>query len=438
MEHSRRHFFQKLVLGGTAAAIMFRDDAVAKVKNAVKKIDPALSAAELARDETFWSHIQRAFLLDRTIINFNNGGVCPSPRTVHNALKRFLDYSNQNPAYNMWSHLEPQIESVRLKIARQFGCDKEEIAITRNASEALEIVQFGLNLKARDEIIATTQAYPRMLTTWEQIARRHKIIIKKVKFPVPLMRIGDYVNSIRRAISNRTKAIMVMHVVNKTGQIIPVREVSRLAHARGIPVICDGAHSFSHFPFSIKDLECDYFGTSLHKWTYAPVGTGFLCVKKAKIKELWPLMAAPAKMDDNIRKFEEIGTHPAANHNAVAEALAFNESIGIERKAARLRYLHSRWIKRLLPYNQVTFMTNIKDPSQQCGLINVHVKGVDVQKLKKYLMETYRIFVVPIQHPEFKGIRVTPNVYTLSSEVDLFAEAMERVARREVPEVMTS
>lgn len=438
--YSRREFLSKLAVGvgGTAAFLAFRNDALARVKKAVKEIGPGTSAQEVARDEIFWSRIQSAFSLDRTVINFNNGGVCPSPRTVHEAFKRYLDYSNQNPAYNMWQHIEPHVETVRDKLARSFGCDKEEIAITRNASESLEIVQFGLDLKPGDEVIATTQAYPRMMTTWEQMVRRNKIVLKKVVFPVPLLDENDYVNPVKNAITSKTRAIMVMHVVNFTGQITPVKKVSRLAHARGIPVICDGAHSFSHFPFTIKDLECDFFGTSLHKWTYAPVGTGMLYVKKERIKDLWPLMAAPPNLDEDIRKFEEIGTHPAANHNAIAEALAFNEAIGIDRKAARLRYLHKRWINRLRKYKNVKFMTNIDDPSQWCGLINVYIEGVDVGKLVEYLMKKYRIFVIPIKHAELRGIRVTPNVYTLLSEVDLFAEAVEKVAQGKVPEVMAA
>jgi len=434
--YSRRQFLSKIALGGTATFLALKSDALARVKEAVKTIDPGHGPDALAKDERFWSRIQSAFQLDRTIINFNNGGVSPSPRTVHNTLKRYLDYSNQNPAYNMWAHLEPNIETVREKLAKQLACDKEEVAITRNASEALEIVQLGLNLQPGDEVITTTQAYPRMLTTWEQMVRRNKIILKKVSFSVPLMEPNHYVKSIKKAITRKTKAIMVMHVINFTGQIVPVRKISSLAHSHGIPVICDGAHSFSHFPFTINDLGCDFFGTSLHKWTYAPVGTGLLYVKKERIKEVWPLMAAPAKMDGDIRKFEEIGTHPAANHNAIAEALAFNEIIGIDRKAARLRYLHQRWINKLRKYDNVKFMTNIDDPSQWCGLINVYIEGVDVEKLTSYLMEKHRILVIPILHDEFKGIRVTPNVYTLLSEVDLFAEAMEKVAKGEVPGVM--
>jgi selenocysteine lyase/cysteine desulfurase len=248
----------------------------------------------------------------------------------------------------------------------------------------------------------------------------------------------DYVSRIEEAVTDRTRVIMVMHMINLTGQITPVKKVAPIARSRGIPLMCDGAHTFSHFPFTLADLDCDYYGTSLHKWSYAPLGTGFLYVRKEWIEKTWPLMAANASKDKNIRKFEEIGTHPAANINAIAEALTFNQGIGIERKAARFRYLHSRWIKRLRRYDNVKFRINIDDPTQWCGLVNVYIDGVDLGKLCSYLLNEHRIYVISIGHEECKGIRVTPNVYTTLDEIDVFANAMEKVARGEVPDVMES
>ncbi len=435
---TRRQFMQRFILGGGLTAAMLKSDALAAMAEAVSGLDKDASPDEVASTEWFWSRIQSAFTLDRTIIHLNSGGTSASPRNVHEAYKRYLDYSNQAPSYYMWRHLTPNKEGVRTKLARAFGSDREEIAITRNTSEALEIAQFGIDLEPGDEIVATTQAYGRMLTTWEQRVRREKIVLRKVVIPVPLMTDDDYVSRIEEAITPRTRVIMVMHMINLTGQITPVKKVCRMAHARGIPVICDGAHTFSHFPFTLDDLECDYFGTSLHKWTYAPTGTGFLYVKRDRIKETWPLMAAAETQDDDIRKFEEFGTHPAANINAIAEALVFNEGIGIDRKAARFRYLHRRWIDRLRKYENVKFRINIDDPTQWCGLVNVHVDGVDVGKLSSYLLGEHGIYLISIGHEECKGIRVTPNVYTTLSEIDQFAEAMEKIARGEVKEVLES
>jgi len=433
--YSRRKFLNK-ILKGSSAAIVLTNNSFADISDFFNKIDSDLSAKELASDDEFWGSIQSAFEVDRTIINLNNGGVSPSPKSVHEMLKQYLDYSNKAPSFFMWRHLEPNIESCREQLARTFGCDKEEIAITRNASESLEIVQLGLDLKEGDEIITTTQDYPRMLTAWSQRERRDKVVVKRVSYSVPLMDSKNFVKAIEDAITPQTKIIHVSHVVFLTGQITPIKEVCRLAHKNGIEVICDGAHSFSHFPFTLKDLECDYFGTSLHKWTYAPVGTGMLYIKKDKIKNVWPLFAAEEKQNNDIRKFEEIGTHPAANHNAIAEALAFNETIGLNRKAERFRFLHLRWINRLKKYTNVKFMVNIEDQTQWCGVVTFHIEGTDPEKLANWLFDKHRIFVVAIIHDEFKGLRISPNVYTRISEIDFFAEVMEKVANGEVKEVL--
>jgi selenocysteine lyase/cysteine desulfurase len=242
----------------------------------------------------------------------------------------------------------------------------------------------------------------------------------------------DLLDRFARAITPRTRVIHVCHITNLTGQIFPVKDICRLGRERGLEVIVDGAHAFGHFPFTLADLDCDYYATSLHKWLFAPHGTGFLYVRKSKIRSIWPLMAAPASMDDNIRKFEEIGTHPAANHNAIAEALVFLETIGLERKAARLRYLRDRFLRRLAESPQVKVHTSF-EPQMSCGIGNLQVKGVDSVALAKHLFDAHRIIVVPIKHDEFEGLRVTPCVYTTLDEVDRFAEAIERVIAKGLP-----
>jgi selenocysteine lyase/cysteine desulfurase len=328
----------------------------------------------------------------------------------------------------MWRNLEPQVETVRQRLAGEFGCDAEEMAITRNASESLEICILGLDLKAGDEVLTTNQDYPRMLTAWRQRERREQIKVNTISFPVPPPSIDDLYQRFERAITPRTKVIHFCHITNLTGQIFPVKRICRLGRERGIEVIVDGAHAFAHFPFKHADLDCDYYGTSLHKWLLAPHGTGFLYVRKSKIKNLWPLMAADRSQDDNIRKFEEIGTHPAANHNAIAEALTFHEGIGIERKAARLRYLKDRWARRLESNKGVKVLTPY-DPLQSCGLALFNIEGMDPGKLGAHLWERHRIIVTPIVHDEFRGIRVTPNVYTTLNEIDMFCDAVEKVIR---------
>ena len=426
-----RRGFVRTLFAAPAVIPALRNDGLAHV-SAVMRAAGSRSPLETADDEDFWREIQNAFTVDRAIINLNNGGVSPSPRIVQEAMRRYLEFSNQAPAITMWSVLEPEVEAVRRRLAADFGCDAEEMAITRNASEALEIVQLGLRLQPGDEILTTTQDYPRMITTWEQRARREGIVLKQIPFPVPPPSLDDLARRFEEAITPRTKVLHICHITNLTGQIFPVRRICQLGRARGLEVIVDGAHAYAHFPFTRDELDCDYYGTSLHKWLLAPHGTGFLYVRREKIPNLWPLMAAPSRMDADIRKFEEIGTHPAANHNAIAEALTFHQGIGGERKAARLRYLRDRWAKRLEQVPGVKLLTS-SDPKQSCGLASFTPGTLDIGKLTGYLWDKHKIIVTPIDHPEFKCIRVTPNVYTLAREVDQFADVVTDLMKNGIP-----
>ncbi|MEX0691890.1 MAG: aminotransferase class V-fold PLP-dependent enzyme [Gemmatimonadales bacterium] len=426
---SRRSFLSQ-ALGATAALPLAglpvpREGGLRRIARAADAV-AGRSATDVATDEDFWREIQQAFTLDRTLINLNNGGVCPSPRVVHEALMRYLDISNQAPVYHMWRVLEPEVEAVRRQLAQEFGCDPEELAITRNASEALEIAQLGMDLAPGDEVITTDQDYGRMLTTWDQRVRRDGIVLTQLAFTDPPPSMASLAQMFERAITPRTKVLHFCHITNLSGQIFPVRDICRMARARGIKTIVDGAHAFAHFPFTLADLECDYYGTSLHKWLLAPIGTGFLYVRRPLIAETWPLMAAAETQGDNIRKFEEIGTHPAANHNAIAEALVFHHGIGAERKAARLRFLRDRWMRVMEGRPRVRLYTSF-DPAQSCALANIGIDGIEPAALTNHLWTRWRIIVTPIGHAACPGIRVTPNVYSTLQDIDTFTQAMEGV-----------
>jgi isopenicillin-N epimerase len=418
---------RRTFLRTAAGFAALKADSINRARAAATSINDR-KAEETARDEDFWREIQQAFTVDRNIINLNNGGVCPSPKIVQDAMRRHLEFSNMAPAYTMWTLLEPEIESVRARLAASFGCDPEELAITRNASEALEIVQLGIDLKPGDEVLTTDQDYPRMITTWQQRERRDGIKLKMISFPTPPPSMDDLYQRFEQAITPRTRVIHFCHITNLTGQIFPVKKICQMARGRGIEAIVDGAHAYAQFPFKHEDLDCDYYGTSLHKWLLAPHGTGFLYVRKSKIENLWPLMPAPPAMNANIRKFEEIGTHPAANHNAIAEALTFHESIGGERKAARLRYLRSLWTDRLTRFPNVAIRTS-PNPEQSCGVVLVSVEGKKAPALAEELWKQHRILVVAIVHKDFEGLRVTPNIYTTPREIDIFASAMEKLIK---------
>ncbi len=417
-------------IAGVAAVAAFTDDSVARVHAAGRAV-AGRTSAEIAPDEAYWREIQQAFTLDRTIINLNNGGCSPSPRVVHEALKRYLDLSNQAPVYHMWQILEPNIESVRRRLAAAFGCTAEEMAITRNASEALQIAQLGIDLKAGDEVVTTNQDYGRMLDTWEQRVRRDGIKLTRISFPVPPKSMDDLAHRLLGAITPATKVLHFCHITNLTGQIFPVKQICDEARRRGIKTIVDGAHAFAHFPYTATDLGCDYYGTSLHKWLLAPIGTGFLYVRRDNIAALWPLTPASATKTGDIRKFEEIGTHPAANHNAIAEALTFHDGIGIERKSARLRFLRDRWATRLTQHPKIRLHTSL-DPAHSCAIGTVQIVGVPTAKVVTRLWDRWRIIATPIVHAEYEGARITPNVYTTLDEIDTFASAMEEIATKGV------
>jgi len=386
----------------------------------------------IAKDESFWMDIQQAFTVDRSLVNLNNGGVSPAPAIVQNAMKRHLDYMNEAPVYTMWQVLEPQLEGVRQRLAREFGASSEEIAFTRNASEGLQICQNGIDLKPGDEVLTTTQDYGRMVNTFKQRERREGIVLKQFQIPIPAEDPAEIIRLFEENITPKTKLILMSHIVNLTGQILPVKGVVQMARKKGIPVIVDGAHSFAHFEFKHEDLDCDYFATSLHKWLLAPIGTGMLYVRKEKIKDLWPMQASAEAQDDNIRKFEEIGTHPAANHNAISEALTFHQGIGAANKEARLRYLRDTWANRLLQHDRIRLNTSL-DPEFSCCIGNVDIDGIDTSAVGKYMWDEHRIIITPIKHAEFEGARVTANVYTTMEELDRFCDAMEHLANNGMP-----
>lgn len=379
--------------------------------------------ASPADTEAYWHTIRRAFDLDPSVIYLNSAGLSPAPTTVFDAMLRDTRFSNTAPVQHLWRVLEPRVEGVRRELAAEFGCDPEEIAITRNASEAMEILISGLPLRSGDEVIVTTQNYDRMLTAWDQRARRDGIVVRTASFTLPATD-ADVLTAIRAAITPRTRVIELPHLTNWTGQPMPVAEVIALARPLGIDVFVDGAQTFAHTPVSRDALDCDYYATSLHKWLLAPLGTGFLYVRRAKIGNLWPLMAASAERTADVRKFEEIGTHPAAPHNAIALALVFHRAIGGARKLARLRALRDRWVRALTAESpRVRVMTPLDDP-RSGAIALVEIDGLDTAALAHWLWTRHHIVTSAIAFNGVTGIRVTPNVFTTPAEIDAFTDAV--------------
>ena len=410
---NRRQVFQ-LAAGAAVASRAFAAPTVAAGR----------PAEEIARDEDFWIAVRDEFTTDRTVVNLNNGHVSPAPRTVQEAMRRYLDYSNMGPFHTMIRELDPRVASAKRMVAELAGVSPDEIVLTRNSTESLEIAEFGLNLKAGDEVITTNQDYPHMLTAYQQRERRDGIKLTQLSFPVPVTSPDDLYNMFEKAVTPQTKVIHFCHITNRTGVIFPVRRICDMAAARGITTVIDGAHAFSQFPFKVSDFNCDYYGVSLHKWTFAPVGTGFLYVRKSRIKETWPLLAATARQDDTIRKFENIGTYPAANFLSICEAITFNQNIGLDRKAERLRYLRQRWTDQLASNPKVKILHS-STSELACGIGMFGLTSGDLNKLNTTLISKYGIYTSVMPHAEFTGMRVTPSVYTTVQEVDYFAKAVD-------------
>jgi isopenicillin-N epimerase len=387
-----------------------------------------LSALGEDSDEAYWATIRRAFALDPTVVYLNSAGLSPTPSRVLDTVIRDERFANSAPVEHLWRVLEPRIEVTRRELAQEFGCDPEEIAVVRNASEAMEALIVGLDLQRGDEAIVTTQNYDRMLTAWDQRAAREGIVVKRVPLTIPTPSDASVVTAIADAITSRTRAIELPHLTNWTGQPLPVRAIVDLARPHGIEVLVDGAQTFAHTPVTRDALGCDYYGTSLHKWLLAPLGTGFLYVRREKIPTVWPLFAADGAKAHDIRKFEEIGTHPAAPHNGIVGALAFHRAIGTTRKLARLRFLRDRWARAMATDPRVRLRTPLDDP-RSGAIALIEIEGLDPVPLARWLWARHQIVTSPVSFGGVTGLRITPNVFTSLGEIDRVTDALRHALR---------
>ncbi|HEX7845949.1 MAG TPA: aminotransferase class V-fold PLP-dependent enzyme [Chitinophagaceae bacterium] len=387
------------------------------------------SPDELASDEDFWYYIQQAFTVSPSLINLNNGGVSPAPKTVQDAMKRYYDYSNEAPSYYMWRILDQGREPLRKNLAKLAGCDAEEIAMNRNSSEGLETVIFGLQLKAGDEIVAAKQDYPNMINAYKQREHRDKIKMVWINLELPSEDEDYLVKQYVNAFTARTKVVHITHIINWNGQVLPVKKIAQEAHKRGIEVVVDGAHSFAHLNFKIPDLDADYFAASLHKWLYAPIGSGLLYVKKEKIKNIYPLFATSEDpLKDDIRKFENLGTRPFFIEQAISKALEFHDMIGSERKEKRLYYLKNYWMEKVKDIPKVKFNTSMH-PKWGCAIGNVAIEGKKPGELDSFLLDKYKVHTVGIVWENINGVRITPNVYTTTKNLDVLVEGIMAFAK---------
>jgi len=387
-----------------------------------------LSPEEAARDEDYWAIIQQAYTVNPNVVNLNNGGVSPAPRVVQEAVDQFNALTNQGPSYYMWRIIDQGREPLRQKLAELAGCDAEEIAVNRNSTEALNTVIHGLPLKEGDEVIGTKQDYPNMINAWKQRQLRDGIVYTQINFDLPIEDDAAIVAVFEKAITPKTKLLHVTHMINWVGQIMPVRKIADMAHAKGIEVLVDGAHSFGLLDFDIPDLHGDYFGTSLHKFLSAPVGSGMLWVKKEKIEKIWPLLCNDHPQGNDIRKFESLGTRSFPIEQGIGEAVNFHNAIGRKRKEERVRYLKNYWAEKVKDIPKVKLHTSL-NPNYSCAICGFSIEGMTPAEVETKLFDKYRIHTVGIVWENISVVRVTPHVYTKTSDLDKLVKAIAEIAK---------
>ena len=425
---SRRGFVKNMAaILGTASIHTMIESAVSSGLKAASLDNLAMDSEKSATDEIFWNWVRDSYTVSRNILNLNNGGVSPQPKVTQDAQDRYNRMSNEAPSYYMWRILDAGREPLRENLAQLAGCSPEEIAINRNSTEGLNTIIFGLNLQKGDEIVMSNFDYPNMRNAWNQRVKRDGIVLRKAILPLPMENDDEIVKLYTDLFTEKTKIVHLTHIINWTGQIIPVRKIADEAHKRGIEVIVDGAHTFAHLDYNIPDLGADYYGTSLHKWLCAPFGSGMMYIKKDKIKNIWALLSSDEPDGDNIRKFESLGTRSFAKEMAIGYSLDFHNMITTKRKQDRLQYLKHYWASRALE-NPKVYMNTSLNPQFSCALANFGIKGMTGSEIDQRLFDKYKIHTVAIKHEHIDGVRVTPNIYTSEADLDRLVIAINEIA----------
>ncbi len=412
-------------MSALSLGIPFSLSRIEKIVDQVSNIAPD----KLAGDEEFWEKIRAGYKLKKDYINLENGYYCFMPEETMDHYIDHIREVNLQGSYYMRTVQWDNQKAVTEKLANVAGCSSEELIITRNTTESLDLVIAGQDWVEGDEAIFAEQDYGSMQDQFKLMEKRYGIVTKVVSVPNHPKSDEEIVKLYADAITEKTKLLMICHLINITGQVLPVRKICDMAHEKGVEVMVDGAHAFAQLDFKLDDLNCDYYGTSLHKWLSVPLGAGFLYVKKEKVSKLWPLMAQWKTPVDDIFRLNHTGTHPVHTHLAISNAIDYHNAIGIKRKEARLKFLQNYWTSKVRSVDNVVVNTPV-EMARHGAIGNVGIKGMEPRDLAKKLMEDYKIWTVSIHRPEASvlGVRVTPNVYTTIEELDTFVSAIKEIA----------
>lgn len=425
---TRRSFFRKtLSAAGALSLAPLASHAMADdISDALFSLNK-LSPEESADDEDLWARMAQAYTVSPALLNLNNGGVSPQPKVVQDAVDRYYHLSNEGPSYYMWRILDAGREPLRKKLADLAGVNAEELAINRNTTEALGTVTWGIDLKRGDEIVMTKYDYPNMMHAWKQREMREGIKINWITPTLPIDNDDTIIKQFIDATTSKTKIWHITHILNWSGQILPVAKLCAEAKKRGLLTIVDAAHTFAHLDYKISDFNCDYFGTSLHKWLCAPFGTGMLHMRKELIEKTWPLFPIDKPQSGDIRKFEALGTRSFAPEQAIGQAIDFHNAIGSRRKQERLHYLKKYWCEAVTKNSRVKLAISLK-PEYSCALGTFSIDGMEAADVSSKLFSQYQIHTVSIKWENLNAVRVTPHVYTTTKDLDRFIEAVLKIA----------
>jgi selenocysteine lyase/cysteine desulfurase len=433
----RRNFMNKsaFTIGGLAFLSSINKSFGTNLQKQLHKLE-GMSFDASTTDDDFWNYIRESYTISPNLINLNNGGVAPQPKIVQDAHIRYYQYCNEAPSYYMWRILDAGREALRAKLGDLAGVSPDELAINRNATEGLNNIIFGLNLKAGDEVVLSKYDYPNMANAWKQREKREGIKLVWIEIPQPFEDDASVVELYKKAITSKTKIVHITHLINWSGNIVPVKAIADMAHGKGCEVIVDAAHSFGHTDFKIEDTGADYMATSLHKWLGAPFGSGLMYIKKDKIKNIWPALSSAEPESGDIRKFESIGTRSMASEMAIGAAVDFHNAIGAKRKEARLRFLKNYWVEKTKDLPKAKIYTSSK-PEYSCALAVIGFDGWKASDIENYLYEKHKIHVVSIIHEKINGIRITPNVYTSIKDLEVLVKGLTNFSKLTPPTAST-
>jgi selenocysteine lyase/cysteine desulfurase len=416
--NSKRNFLKSLLLTATLPLTV-------KAKNIMDELPVGWTKEET---DDYWQTIRNDYKLKPDYINLENGYYSIMSQPVLNGYLKDLQTINMEGSYYMRTVQYEYKHRSKERLATLLGCSGDELIITRNTTESLDTIISGIDWKAGDEAIMAEQDYGSMLDMFKQQANRYGMVNKLISLPLNPKSDDEIIKLYENAITSKTKLIMICHMINITGQILPVKKICDMAHSKGVEVMVDGAHAVSHIDFKISELNCDYYGSSLHKWLGVPLGVGILYVKKEKIKQIWPLFGEYGFKEDEIRKLNHTGTISVASDIAINHAIDYNNAMGIKRKEDRLRFLQNYWTSKIKEVKNIQLNTPT-DPQRSCAIANVGIEDLKPSELAKILLHKYKIWTVAIDTSNVHGVRITPHVYTTTNELDKFVKALKEIAK---------